>query len=138
MKFIYGILIGVLLFGCTPSPSDQIEHISGYWEIEEVILEDGTKRAYTYNPTIDYIEINDSLFGFRKKLSPKFDGTFITSKDQEILNLRISNDSLYLDYTTKFDSWTEVVLQLDKTKLVTKNPDKVTYLYKRYTPIEID
>lgn len=138
MRIIIAILFGTLLLNCTPSPTEQLEHLSGYWEIDEVIMEDGTKRSYTYNPTVDYIQINDGNTGFRKKLSPKFDGSFITSKDKEALTIRISNDSLYLDYSTKFDSWTEVVLQLDKTKLITKNPKKVTYLYKRYTPIELD
>ena len=59
-------LICICIMSCSENPETYIEHINGYWEIEEVILSDGTKKEYKFNETIDYIEVNDSLKGLER------------------------------------------------------------------------
>ena len=77
------MLISLLLMGCSANPELFIPYLEGYWEIHEVTLPDGTKKSYSFNDTIDYIYVSDSLTGFRKKLKPNLTGAFQTSKDME-------------------------------------------------------
>lgn len=138
MKKVLTVLILLTLTSCTNNPESFIEHLNGYWEIEEVTLADGTKKEYTYNDTVDFISINDSLIGFRKKLKPTFSGDFQTSSDAENLKVVIENNTLNLYYTTPFGNWKEIVLNVTKDKLLIENEAKVIYLYKRYQPLELD
>ena len=138
MKRLFILLLVVFTISCSKNPETYIEHINGYWEIESVILADGTKRDYTYNETIDFFSISDSLTGFRKKLKPTFDGKFTTSKDVETLKLVIENDSLNAYYTTPFASWKETILFADSIKLKVINRNKNVYLYKRYIPLNLN
>ena len=138
MKRLLIILLVVLTIGCSKNPENYIEHINGYWEIEKVILPDGSEKNYTYNATIDFLNINDSLTGFRKKLKPTLDGKFTASKDAEILKLVIENDSLNVYYSTPFANWKETILFADNEKLKVINQNKNVYLYKRYIPLNLE
>jgi len=132
-------ILGILLFNsCSKNPETFVEHLEGYWEIEEVILANGSKKSYTYNDTVDYIEISDSLAGFRKKLKPLFDGTFETSKNSEQFTIKIENDSLNLYYKTPFDTWKETILLATKDQIKVINKNKAVFLYKRFIPIDIE
>ena len=132
------VLLALTIFSCSPNPETFITHVNGYWEIDEVILQDGSKKDYNYNDTIDYFEINDSLIGIRKKLKPNFSGTFETYKNIETIKMIIENDSLNIYYTTPFASWKETILLATTTQLKIINQNKDVYLYKRYTPINLD
>lgn len=138
MKRLLVILLVVFTISCSKNPETYIEHINGYWEIESVILQDGTEKNYTYNATIDFFNITDSLTGFRKKLKPSFDGKFITSNDVETLKLVVENDSLNAYYTTPFAKWKETILFADGEKLKVINQNKNVYLYKRYIPLNLN
>lgn len=138
LKSFLPLLIIVLTFGCAKNPNTFLPHINGYWEINEVTLSDGTKRDYTHNDTIDYIELNDSLTGFRKKLKPNFSGTYQTSSDAEQVKAVFENDSLFLEYTTPYNTWKETVLDATENRLLILNANKVQYLYKRYQPLDLN
>ena len=127
-----------LLMACSKNPERFIPHLNGYWEIDEVTLADGTKRDYTYNDTVDYLNISDSLTGFRKKLKPSFDGTYATSDDAETLKLKIENDSLHIYYTTPYAQWKETVLNATDKELLIVNDQNIRYLYKRFEPIVVE
>lgn len=134
---IYIILI-ILVISCTKNPDSLIEHVAGYWEIESVTLPNGTKKEFTINQTIDFISVNDSLKGFRRKMTPRFDGKYETSNDAEILQLKIENDSLNLYYSTAFSKWKETVLVANENRLKIVNQNNNIYLYKRFTPIIVE
>lgn len=131
-------LLLLLLLACDKNPESYIEHLNGYWEIDEVTLPDGSKRDYTYNDTVDYLNITDSLTGFRKKLKPGFDGKYTTSDDAEALELKIENNHLYVYYTTPYATWKETVLNATDTQLLIVNDQNIKYLYKRFVPINIE
>lgn len=130
-------LLILLIASCSKNPEALKEHLTGYWEIEEVTLRNGSKKQYKFSDTVDYIEITDSI-GFRKKMKPNFNGTYKTSKNTEHFTLKPENDSLNLYYKTPFASWKETVLHSSKDKLQIINQNKDLYLYKRYVPIKID
>lgn len=132
------IILSFFLINCSKDPETLIPHLSGYWEIEEVTLSDGSKKSYTYNNTIDYIEITDSLTGFRTKLKPNLSGTYETSTDKERIAIKIENDSLHLIYSTPYANWKETVLNANKDQLLIVNTNKDMYLYKRYEPLNLE
>tara|TARA_R110000796_G_scaffold194094_1_gene310481 strand:- start:324 stop:722 length:399 start_codon:yes stop_codon:yes gene_type:complete len=128
----------VSIFSCSKNPESYIKHIEGYWEIQEVTMADGSKKEYKFNETIDYIGINDSLKGFRKKLKPGINDTYFTSGDAEDIQLKVENDKLYIYYTTPYANWKETVLNANAKQLKIMNEDQNIYLYKRYTSIILD
>lgn len=136
-RFLIGISL-LLVLSCKKHPETFIKHMNGYWEIEHVTLPNGKTKNYTFNGTIDYIEVNDSLKGFRKKLKPNLDGTFGTSNSVETLTLVIENDSLNAYYKTPYAQWKETILFADETNLKVINQDKKTYVYKRYSPLNLN
>ena len=138
MRKVFLLLALGIIFSCSKDPETLITHLNGYWEIDEVTLPDGTKRDYNYNDTIDFLSINDSLTGFRKKMKPNFDGSFSTSNDAEALKIVIENDSLNIYYKTPYSEWKETVLDATEDKLLIQNKDKLLYLYKRYEPLVIE
>ena len=83
-----------------------------------------------------YIEIQDST-GFRTKVLPRIDGTFVNSDTQEQVTARIIDDSLRLQYRTPFDSWTETVLEANGEKLSVKNDRGMIYSYRKFEKINI-
>ncbi len=133
----YFVVICLLVFSCSKNPEVYIEHLEGYWEIQEVTMPNGSSKEYKFNETIDYISINDSLKGFRKKLKPGINDTYFTSDDAEALVLKIENDSLNVYYTTPYAQWKETILEASPTQMKVSNQNQVIYTYKRYTPIEL-
>lgn len=138
LKSFLPLLIIVLTFGCAKNPKQFLQHINGYWEIDEVTLSNGSKRDYKHNDTVDYMTLNDSLAGFRKKLKPNFSGTYETSSDSEQIKAVFENDSLFIEYTTPFNTWRETVLNATENSLLILNANKDQYLYKRYEPLDVN
>lgn len=136
MKNLINLLLLFLILSCSNHSESFIPYIEGYWEIDEVTLPGGLKKAYTYNDTIDYIEMSDSLIGNRRKLRPGLNGGFETSGDLETFHLKIENDSLNVYYETPFAAWKETILSASQDQLLIINQAKVRYLYKRYQPID--
>lgn len=123
---------------CAAPNEDYLDNINGYWQIQEVTLSNGSKKTYNYNETIDYISINDSLVGFRKKLKPLFNNKYLTTQDAEGIVAKIENDSLNLYYKTPYATWKETILMADENYLKISNAKKDVYLYKRYKGLKLD
>ena len=134
----FSLILLVLIFSCSKNPETLITHLNGYWEIEEVTLENGTKKQYQFNETIDYISINDNLKGFRKKLKPGINDTYFTSDDAEAITAKIEDNQLNIYYKTAYAEWKETVLDASEKQLKVMNENKDVYLYKRYVPIKLD
>lgn len=116
-------------------PQEQIKNLNGYWQIEKVEIEKDSVIEYQLSQLIDYIEITDST-GFRKKLKPKIDGSFINvSNDSEKVTAKVEDNSLFLYYETPFDEWKEEVLEATEDELVVLNRDDKKYYYQRYKPL---
>lgn len=138
MKKIIYILFLTFIMSCSKNPESYIEHLDGYWEIDEVTLRDGSKRDYNYNDTVDFISMTDSLTGIRKKMKPNFNGTYETSNDVEDFTLKIENDSLNVYYKTPFANWKETILEATDDKMIVRNHDNLIYIYKRFVPIDVN
>lgn len=138
MKKIYFVAVFiVVLFSCQHTVKrDDLTKINGYWEIQKVAFPDGQEKQYTINETIDFFEWKDEK-GFRKKLKPQFDGTFVVNNEQEQIEIKDSTGVMYIYYTTKFDAWKEELNLLSDSILILKNKDNLTYHYKRFIPFSI-
>lgn len=138
MKTTLLIIFGLFIVSCSKNPESYIEHVQGYWEIEEVTMADGSKKQYTFNEVIDYISVNDSLKGFRKKLKPGINDTYYTSGDAESIELKVEDNKLNIYYTTPYANWKETVLEATPDQLRVINEYDKIYLYKRYESIKLD
>ena len=137
MKRLFILLLTLSFLDCSNHPEQFIPFLEGFWEIKEVTLTDGSKKEYTYNDTVEYFHVTDSLTGFRKKLKPTLTGSFHSSDGVESILLKVENDSLNMYYSTPFSKWKETVLSASENELLVINEAKVRYLYKRYQPLDL-
>ena len=129
-KILFLIVLGSVL-SCKQKITDaDISNLNGYWEIEKVELPDGDKKEYKVNETIDFFKI-DGNKGFRKKVMPQLDGTYLTNDIQEDVVVVVKDGDALLQYKTKYASWKEEIIELTKDKLVVKNQQEIKYYYKR-------
>jgi len=115
---------------------DDLSKINGYWEIESVIMPDGSEKDYTVNPTIDYFEIKGKS-GIRKKVMPQFDGSYRVNDLSEKITITSKDDKVYMDYATNYAKWQEELIDLDDDVLVVKNQHGIEYHYKKPQPFSV-
>lgn len=138
MKLVFKLLFFCLfLVSCQQKivPADVVK-LNGYWEIEKVDLADGEDKNYKINENFDYFEVKDNQ-GFRKKVKPQLDGTFVVNDTYENVKVRFEKEAVFLDYSTDFAKWTEELVKLTDDELVVKNADNKEYHYKKTGPINI-
>jgi hypothetical protein len=139
MKNIVGFLFVSLFFiSCQQKikPED-ISKINGYWEIEKVVFDQGEDKEYVVNESYDYFQIDKNSKGFRKKVMPQLDGTFIVNDTYETATVRFKDDKVYIDYATPYAKWSEELIAVSAKELVLKNEEKKEYHYKKTEPLNI-
>ena len=137
MKKCVTVVLTLILWSCGQQvkPTD-LAKVNGYWEIEKVTLPDGTEKEYTISEIIDRFELKNSK-GFRQKVRPQFDGTYISAGGPEKIESAFENRHAFLKYTTDYASWKEEVVEISPEKLVLKNEQDVEYHYKKFIPIDV-
>lgn len=137
MKKIVLFAFIVLICNSCQQPINEadITKINGYWEIEKVVFDQGKDKNYTINESYDYFEIAKNNKGFRKKVIPQLEGTFLVNDTQENVKVRFANDKVFLDYSTPYAKWTEELVAISDDKLVCKNAENKEYHYKKAIPI---
>ena len=136
-KLLTILLITSLLTGCQKKLSaGEISKINGYWEIEKVIFANGSTKDYKINEMFDFFDIENNN-GFRKKVTPQFDGTFLVNDASEKVTIKEVDGIYFLNYSTAFSKWKEELLMVSDKELITRNVSKDEYHYKRATPINL-
>jgi len=131
MKRILLLIVLVSVLSCKQKITEaDLSNLNGYWEIEKVELPDGDKKEYKVNETIDFFKIEANK-GFRKKVMPQLDGTYLTNDIQEDVDVVVKDGDASLQYKTTYASWKEEIIELTKDKLVVKNQQEIEYYYKR-------
>ena len=131
MKKVMLFLVFGALMSCKQSFVEaDLQHLNGYWEIEKVVLPDGDKKEYKVNETIDFFKIDQNK-GFRKKVMPQIDGTYLTNNIQETVKVDLIDGTASIYYSTSYAQWKEEIIELSKDKLVIKNQQDLEYHYKR-------
>lgn len=138
MRYVYFFIAAIGLIGCQNKVNQlDLPFLNGYWEIEKVSFPDGTEKEYTVNTSVDYIEIND-LKGYRKKVQPKFNGTYDTSNDAEMFTIYEKDGVFTINYATDLSEWHEKIVSLSENSFTVLSEDNLKYQYKRFEPINIE
>ncbi|PHQ62030.1 MAG: hypothetical protein COC08_02655 [Maribacter sp.] len=137
MKTTLLILCFFFIFGCAHKVSEEdLRNLNGYWEIQRVTFADGKVKEYKVNPSLDYIQI-DGLNGFRKKVYPKFDGTYDTTNDAEFFEIISYESNFEFNYKNELSQWKETIISLSTNKFSVIDKENITYEYKRFEPINV-
>jgi hypothetical protein len=136
-KTIIILLCTIALLGCQQKikPSD-ISKLNGYWEIQKVVSYGAKDKNYSYNESFDYFEIKQNK-GFRKKVAPQLDGSFLVNDAFENVAIVFKDDKTYLNYSTSYAKWSEELKALTDDEMVVINSEKKEYHYKKTTPINL-
>lgn len=134
--FVFFLLLFTFISCKQKISKTEILNLNGYWEIEKVSFPNGNDKEYKINETIDFFEIkNDS--GFRKKVSPQFNGKYIVNDVFEKIKIKNNDDTFFIVYKTDYSNWKEEIIELTKEKLVLKNDSSVEYHYKKSIPFSL-
>ena len=137
MKNIVLFLVFSLLVSCKQSITEaDLQNLNGYWEIEKVMLPDGEKKEYKINETVDFFKVEDKK-GFRKKVMPQVDGTYLTNDSEEDITIFVKDGDATIRYKTNYANWDESIIKLTAEKLVLKNKQELEYHYKRPVPFTV-
>ena len=138
MKKLITILFLLVMFSCQSDETKKIPFIQGYWEIISATKDQIKIKDFKISRTIDYFKINDDLSGFRKKVTPRFDGAFEISQDQLNFNLSIENSKLWIIYSNNGVVYKEEITHANNTSLIISNSNGFIYHYKTYEPLTFD
>ena len=132
MKITSYIVLFLSLVACnTQTNKEEIENLNGYWTISNAETSEGTIKDYAFSGLVDYIQVKNNK-GFRKKVKPKFDGTYFITDNEEDIVVKVENDSINLYYSTEMDKWKETLISSEKNEIVLKNENGNKYTYKRF------
>ena len=131
-KINFVIIILYVLFFYSCNESKNLQYLNGYWEISSVSIEGKEVKNYPFSGTIDYF-ILDENNGYRKKVKPKFDGSFDITMHEIGFKIEMKKNDIYLIYG-KGKNFVESLVKLDSTKMILKNMDGFFYEYKRFFP----
>lgn len=136
MKYLLFVVLSFLIVSCKKDnfTVEDINKIDGYWEIFEVVQDGKAIKTYTQNEFLDYFELQDSI-GFRKKVKPVVDGTYLTNSVVQNFKVNQHNNEVSIEYDEKWQKNTEVVLHLSDSILILKDINN-QYHYKKYKPLQ--
>jgi hypothetical protein len=138
VKKLITFILASLIYSCQTEVSDYIPFIEGYWEIVSVTKDYKKIKEFKISGTIDYFKINPDLSGYRKKVTPRFDGAFEISKDVSDFKLSIEAHQLWINYQVNGVTYREEITQANESSLVISNSDGFIYTYKPYEPLIFD
>jgi len=132
------IVFSLFLTSCqTKISKEDIALLNGYWQIEKVVTANGEQKDYQANTSYDFFEIaNDK--GFRAKVMPQLDGSFITNNLKEEVSVTHEKEGTFLNYVTEYAKWREQVKTITEDELVVENAQNIEYHYKKAGPIILD
>ena len=138
MKQLITLSIFVLLMSCKSDVSTFIPFIEGYWEIVSVTKDQKKVKDYKMSGYIDYFKVNSDLSGYRKKVTPRFDGTFEMSQHRSEFILSIEDSNLWIIYANNEVVYREQIRRANNSSLILSNGDGFVYTYKPYEPLIFD
>ena len=138
MKKIITLLLASLLYSCQSDVINYIPYVEGYWEIVSATKDQKKIKDFKISGTIDYFKINDNLSGYRKKVTPRFDGAFEISQDQSNFKLSIKDHQLWINYNSNGVVYKEQILRANEASLIISNSNGFCYYYKAYEPLIFD
>jgi len=139
MKYLCSLLfLSLSIVSCQQKISpEELSRLNGYWQIEKVMHSDGEQKDYQANTSYDFFEVASGK-GYRAKVMPQLDGSFITNNLKEQITVTYEEDGTFLNYATEFAKWREKIKTLTDDELVVENAQNIEYHYKKAGPIKLD
>jgi hypothetical protein len=125
----------ILLISCKSEVSTFIPFVEGYWEIVNVTKDQKKVKDYKMSGSVDYFKVNADLSGYRKKVTPRFDGTFEISQHISEFTLSIKDNHLWIIYTNNNVTYSEEIVRANNSSLILSNSGGFIYTYKPYEPL---
>jgi len=122
----------MILISCKSEVSTYIPFIEGYWEIVNVSKDQKKVKDYKMSGSVDYFKVNADLSGYRKKVTPRFDGSFEISQHISEFTLSIKDNHLWVIYTNNNVTYSEEIVRANNSSLILSNSDGFIYTYKPY------
>ena len=138
MKQLITLSFFVLLMRCKSDVSTFIPFVEGYWEIVSVTKDQKKVKDYKMSGSVDYFKVNSDLSGYRKKVTPRFDGTFEMSQDRSEFMLYIEDSNLWIIYANNKVVYREQIRRANNSSLILSNADGFVYTYKPYEPLILE
>jgi hypothetical protein len=138
VKRLIALLLFTTLNSCQSDVSSYIPFVEGYWEIVSVTKDQKKIKDYKISGSIDYFKVNPDLSGYRKKMTPRFDGAFEISQHESNFTLSVKDHHLWLNYTNNGVSFREEIIRANNSSLVISNADGFLYTYKPYEPLTFE
>ena len=138
-KSLLLLLLTFILLNCSDNPENYIKYINGYWEIKHVEKDNQLLKEYNFSSNVDYFEVNDeTLTGFRKKVTPTLEGKFIINNHESPFSLKIEENNLIIEYNVNGNKFQETIINASEEKMVITNAEGITYVYRPFTPINLE
>ena len=138
MRHLLTFSFFILLNSCKSEVSTYIPFVEGYWEIVNVTKDHKKIKEYKMSGAIDYFKVNENLSGYRKKVTPRFDGAFEMSQHQSEFTLSVDKDQLWIQYDNNAVFFREEIIRANESSLIISNNDGFIYTYKPYEPLIFD
>ncbi|MGB2142992.1 MAG: lipocalin family protein [Flavobacteriaceae bacterium] len=135
MRQLLTLSFFILLISCKSEVSTFIPFVEGYWEIVNVTKDQKKVKNYKMSGSVDYFKVNPDLSGYRKKVTPRFDGTFEISQHISEFTLSIKDNHLWVIYTNNNVTYSEEIVRANNSSLILSNSDGFIYTYKPYEPL---
>lgn len=137
-KSVIVLFIAFVVTSCTQKVSkEETQKLNGYWEIEKVLMADGSEKDYKINMMYDFFEIGKDYKGFRKKVTPQLDGKYLADDTAEAVEITQKDDKVYLNYKTDYATWKEELKSISEDKMVILNQQEIEYHYKKAKAINL-
>ena len=132
------LFVALVVTACGGKVSkEDTQKLNGYWEIEKVLMADGSEKDYKVNMMYDFFKIGKDYKGFRKKVTPQLDGKFLADDSAEAVEITEKDDKIFLSYKTDYATWKEELKSISEDKMVILNQQNIEYHYKKATPINL-
>jgi hypothetical protein len=136
-KMLLLLLITSIFLSCKQKINQKnISNINGYWEIERVDLPDADHKEYRMNEVFDYFAIQNNK-GYRKKVMPQLDGTFLANDTSEKVEVVFVEDKVFLKFKTEYAIWQEELIEISDQKMTLVSDKNIEYQYKKTAPINL-
>lgn len=131
MRNYFLILSILFLTSCSNNASKMVSAMEGYWNIDTVILADGTEREFPFSNHMDHFEIEGNN-GVKNRVSPTFDGNFVNYGSPVPFTWESVDGKVVLTFKDGEERYQQILETCNDSKLVLLHENGTEYTYKAF------
>jgi hypothetical protein len=129
MRKLLFLTLLIFTVGCSPSVDTAL--LSGYWNIEKVVLPDGSEKEFPFSNHMDHFEVCNYQ-GIKYRVSPTYDGGFVNYGSPVNFTIRERNDEIHLHFRSGEESYQQKLVLCTSERLVLLHENGTTYHYSSF------